>query len=189
MSSIPAFNDTHLLPPYRGEEGDEREHGNLSPYLCTTLELCKVFGKTKERIEMLQGLILFRERLIKENIISGFQWLYGSFSEEIEILEKRSPNDIDLITFFWNISHDDLMNLTESFPEFFNIEKSKKIFNLDHLNLDIGRSPAFSMNAISDMMQLCTHSRYGIWKGILRLELNTPNEDKMAWKYLSSLKL
>ena len=33
MSSIPAFNNQHILPPYIGEKGDEKNEGCLS-HIC-----------------------------------------------------------------------------------------------------------------------------------------------------------
>jgi hypothetical protein len=35
-------------------------------------------------------------------------------------------------------------------------------------------------------IQLFTHNRLGVWKGILRLELNTTDIDKLALEHLNA---
>ena len=38
-------------------------------------------------------------------------------------------------------------------------------------------------------IQLFTHNRLGVWKGILRLELNTAEIDQEALTYLNNIEL
>ena len=42
---------------------------------------------------------------MKIGIGSGFQWLDGSFLENVEMTEKRDPGDLDLVTFFRQAVH------------------------------------------------------------------------------------
>jgi hypothetical protein len=58
------------------------------------------FSSSPERIAILHSLLQFREELYKSGITSGFQWLDGSFMENIETLESRPPNDMDVVTFY-----------------------------------------------------------------------------------------
>lgn len=184
---IPEFEESGILPPYIGETGDERIKGHLSPYKCDTLELCIRFGTSKERVEILKKLILFRNKMNDENIQYGFQWLYGSFSENIEVTQNRSPEDLDLMTFYRGFTIEELEGLKKSFPDFFSYKKSKKKYALDHTSFFIGVSPEFTIDILSNSMQLCTHTRSGIWKGIVRIEINTPIKDKEALEYLETL--
>ena len=78
---IPAFNHNLVLPPHLGNPA---AIGDLSPYSCTTLELCQRFGTTPERRAILGRYLDFRERMATEGLTNGFQWLDGSFLEDIE---------------------------------------------------------------------------------------------------------
>lgn len=94
---IPNFDHNNVVPPHLG---NPTETTDLSPYSCNSLELCQNFATTKERIEILKGLISFRHKMTLNGITEGFEWLDGSFIENIEITEKRPPRDLDLVTFF-----------------------------------------------------------------------------------------
>jgi hypothetical protein len=86
---IPAFaND--VLPPHTG---DPRRREQLSPFPCTTTELCQRFATTPERLAILDGFPRFRELLAQAGFVSGFQWVDGSFLENIgEIpIQGRQP--------------------------------------------------------------------------------------------------
>ena len=47
----------------------------------------------------MQGFLRYRNALHEHGFVDGFQWINGSFSENIEDREGRSPNDIDVVTF------------------------------------------------------------------------------------------
>lgn len=193
--SIPAFNDNYLLPPFRADRFDviDNFHDNyLSPYKCTLIEVFEKFGITKKRIKILKGLYLFRRELNRHNITQGYQWLYGSFTENIEAAENRSPNDLDIATFYQNSSDIENKFLEKIFPEFICNKKSKAKYELDHSSYKVFASPPHFLtpvDIVSDLTQLYTHNRKGVWKGILRLELNTPYEDEKAIQYLNKLVL
>jgi len=48
----------------------------------------------------LEGYLNYRSALHAIGIIEGFQWVNGSFTEDIEMIGRRAPNDLDLVTFF-----------------------------------------------------------------------------------------
>jgi hypothetical protein len=114
---IPKFDHNNVIPPHLGNPSKRED---LSPYRCTTLELCQTFGTTKERVLILKGLLEFRDRMTAFGIVQGFQWLDGSFTENIEKSEKRAPNDLDLVTFFGGLSIDDQKHIKTNFLEFTN---------------------------------------------------------------------
>ncbi|MDD3108174.1 MAG: hypothetical protein PHV49_03055 [Alistipes sp.] len=93
---IPAFNHNNVIPPHLG---NPTQISDVSPYECGIVEFCKHFATSSERIEILKGFVSFRMQMIENGIIHGYQWIDGSFSENIEESECRNPNDIDVVTF------------------------------------------------------------------------------------------
>ncbi len=183
---IPKFNNKGLLPPFIGEEGDERVHGNLSPYFVSITEFCKRFATNRQRVRILKKFISFRKEIINNDIKKGFQWVYGSFVEDIEKTELRSPSDMDVMTFYMGLSNDKVRKVYDEFPVFFKEEISKKKYMIDHTSILIDYSPINTVESMSESMQLCTHTRDGEWKGIIKIDLNTLKEDKEALHYLNS---
>jgi hypothetical protein len=183
---IPNFDHNNVIPPHLG---NPTQMNHLSPYPCTTLELCKTFATSKERVEILKGLLLFRERMSELGIIEGFQWLDGSFTENIELTENRAPRDLDLVTFFGGISMDHQLIIESDFIEFGNSQIAKETYRLDHYPVDYCFNPNTTVELTRYWIQLFSHNRMGVWKGILRLELNTPEVDAESMNYLKSVNL
>lgn len=181
---IPNFDHNNVLPPHLGNPTD-RTH--LSPYSCSILELCHKFSTTPKRIQILKNFVIFRQRMTTLGIVYGFQWLDGSFLENIEVSESRAPNDLDVVTFFGGLSMADQTTIRTSFPEFANPVLAKSNFHLDHYPVDYSYNPDVTVEQTRYWLQLFTHNRIGIWKGILKLSLNTPIEDQHANDYLNSI--
>jgi len=181
---IPAFDHNHVLPPHIGNPTQQAE---LSPYPCTILELCQRFATSNHRIAILKNFILFRQRLTAEGVVNGFQWLDGSFMSNIEHLEGRSPNDLDLVTLYTGLSLPEQAAIVANFPEFVDSARSKAIYQLDHYPFDCSYSPDLTVEKTRYWIQLFTHDRNGVWKGMLKLPLNTPAEDNIAMDYLNSI--
>ncbi len=181
MSNIPDFDHNDVLPPHLGNPA---AHNN-SPYPCTTLELCRRFSTSPKRIELLHGLLDFRAELNKQVVISGFQYIDGSFLENIESSENRPPNDIDIVTFIRGITQERQQQIMEQFPEIFDAEKCKLKYKLDHYIVDYGAHPDLTVELIRYWLQLFSHNRKGVWKGMLRLELNTAVIDQEALNLLN----
>ena len=57
------------------------------------------FAISPARAAILRGFLDYRAALHAAGIIVGFQWVDGSFVENIETLEEREPNDMDVVTF------------------------------------------------------------------------------------------
>ena len=179
---IPTFDHNLVIPPHLG---DPVNPGQLSPYPCTTVDLCQRLGTSVERRTILGKFLDFRERLRSAGLTSGFQWLDGSFLEDVEARESRPPRDLDLITVYWGYDVAFQLNLIAGFPEFVNPALAKANFSLDHYPFDAGYSPALTLELTRYWILLFSHTRLGVWKGILRVELNTPVEDALARKELS----
>lgn len=181
---IPNFDHNNVLPPHLGNPTD-RAH--LSPYPCSILELCHRFSTSKQRIHILKNFVEFRQRMTSVGIIYGFQWLDGSFMEDIELLENRPPSDLDVVTFYGGLSIDDQTKLRIDFPEFVNPVLAKNTYFLDHYAVDYSYRPDVTVEMTRYWIQLFTHNRNGVWKGMLRLALNTDIDDQHAIDFLNSL--
>jgi len=182
--SIPDFNYNNVLPPHLG---NPTFPSHISPYECSILELCHKFATTKDRIEILKGLIFFRQKLNQIGIIIGFQWLDGSFLENIEKTENRAPRDLDIVTFYGGLSKEQQDLLLSHLPEFFSSSKSKAQYKLDHYPVDYTFNPDVTVERTKYWIQLFSHNRNGIWKGMIRLSLNTPIDDQHAIEYLNGI--
>lgn len=183
-SVIPAFNHNLVLPPHAG---DPRQRGDLSPYPCTTLDLIQRFSTSAERIVILRGFLAFRTRLTNAGLLNGYQWLDGSFLEDVEQSESRSPNDLDLLTIYWGYDTAFQSILVQKFPEFADRKLSKQNYCLDHFPVDAGYKPDVTVENTRYWIQLFTHNRNGVWKGMLRINLNTPDEDAAALAFLDTV--
>ena len=93
---IPPFMQNGTLPPIRpGKAGHD---GDRAPYRVTSSAFIDNFAYSPERKNILHGFLEYRKALYSLGIVAGFQWIDGSFTEDIEMLENRSPNDVDVVT-------------------------------------------------------------------------------------------
>lgn len=183
---IPAFDHNHVLPPHLG---DPRVRGDLSPFPATSLEVCERFAASPERRGILGRWLDFRGKLHALGITTGFQWLDGSFLEDVETSKNRPPNDLDLVTFYavpaGEAPADFLNRVNNALPAFFDRRLSKMAFSLDHFSVHLGSPGAALVDHARYWSGLFAHNRDGVWKGMLRVELNTPVEDSAAVSRLS----
>ncbi len=179
---IPDFNHNLVIPPHLGDPVD---CGQLSPYPCTTVDLCERLGTTPERRAILGKYLDFRDRLRGEGLTNGFQWLDGSFLENIEVLENRSPKDLDVVTVYWGYDRAFQANFAARFREFSSPRLARAAFGLDHYNFDAGHNPQVTLEQTRYWILLFSHNRQGVWKGMLRIEIKTPAEDAAARRELA----
>lgn len=178
------FDHNHVLPPHLGTPTDVM--GN-SPYKLDIFDFTQFFGTSKKRIELIRNLILFRLELTQNTDLKGHQWIDGSFVENIEKSEGRDPNDIDVVTFYSGANEKDISFIFNEFKEFYNNKESKTNYNIDHYCLDVTADPFYVLEYVRYWTQLFSHNRNRIWKGIVQLELCTPNSDKKTLDYLNTL--
>ncbi len=181
---IPNFDYNLVMPPHLG---NPTAPGDVSPYKCTSVELCEKFAVSAKRIEILRGFLSFRKKLNDFSLLQGFQWLDGSFLEDVETRESRSPNDLDVVTIYWSYDLIFQNNLVTSFPEFVNFQLSKQNYKVDHYPFDAGFSPIATVEQSRYWVQLFSHNRDMIWKGMLQIALNTPTSDAVALEYLNNI--
>lgn len=95
---IPDFAAHGALPPFIS--GHPTIPNARSPFPATMHEVVDRFCTSLERAKLLKGLNEYRKHLHSGGFVSGSQWIDGSFIENIEVLRKRSPSDIDVVTLF-----------------------------------------------------------------------------------------
>jgi len=183
---IPNFDHNLVLPPHIG---DPAERSQLSPYPCTSLELCQRFATSVPRKAILVSFLDFRHRLRALGLLNAIQWVDGSFVEDIEQQEGRAPRDMDVITIYWSYNVAFQQNLVNSLPEFMDPLLSKDNFSLDHYPFDAGYSPMRTVEMSRYWAQLFSHNRRGVWKGMLSIQVDTPLDDANALTYLQQLAL
>jgi len=174
---IPSFDNNSVLPPHLG---DPRQPNEISPYPCSSIELCDAFSTSPDRVRILGGLLHLRAQLRLHGMTTGFQWIDGSFLEDVEKTENRSPGDIDVVTFYWSDDQDFTTNFIAAFPDIANRAKIKADFFVDHFPIDVGYHPEATVEATRYWSDLFSHTRTGIWKGMLRIDLDTPADDNEA---------
>lgn len=179
---IPKWNNG-ILPPIR--PGMSAHSHERSPYLVSICDIVESFSYTEKRKQILKGLLLYRRQLYNAGIVSGFQWIDGSFMEDIEMLENREPNDIDVITFFYlpeGIGQQDLYNQHTSL---FELETAKHKHHVDGHFFQLGEKTDKShVRLITYWYSMWSHRRNGHWKGFLRVELSS-GDDKLAAQILN----
>lgn len=179
---IPPFDHNGVVPPHRGNPTDLAD---LSPYPCTSRDLCERFANSPERVAILSGFLDFRERLELSGFRDGYQWIDGSFLEDVETREKRPPRDLDVVTVYWNMDPVTEAAIQTGFPEFADPSSAKANFHLDHYPFQIDFSPELTVEYTRYWIQLFNHNRAGVWKGMLKIDLGTPVEDDEARKILT----
>lgn len=180
---IPDFDHNGVLPPHVGDHAANR--AAMSPYPCTSLELCAKLGTTGDRRRILLGFFQYRNALRQAGITTAFQWVDGSFTENAELTRGRAPGDIDVVTFYPPFSlapaaHALLPVLTDR-------DACKRQFYVDPLFVPL----AATTDRLTDARRLVDETRYwfglfshrrsdDVWKGMLLLQLDTAAEDVQA---------
>ncbi len=158
--TIPAFDKIlNVLPPHLGDPTSLADH---SPYPCTMSELCERFATSAKRREILKGSLTLRSQLFDLGI-NGFQWLDGSFLEDIEAQAARDPGDIDVVTFV--TSPPDLEALTViagSNSWLLDPIHTKANYYVDHFLVSLGAAPRTLIEISRYWYGLFSHRRDGV---------------------------
>lgn len=180
---IPDWNAEGVLPPIN----DQNPTGfDRAPYEVTLPQVVDRFATSVERCDIFEGYLAHRAELHKMGIQSGFQWLDGSFTEDIEMLEHRSPGDIDVVAFFpvddalINSLGNDEINLLGG-----DRDMLKRDYKIDFYVQSLA-DPAESLVAMTTYWySMWSHRRTGQWKGFLKVDLS-PSQDADAGVLLSA---
>lgn len=182
FASIPEWNTRGVLPPCKVNAPTSAER---SPYCVRLLDLVLHFAASPARREILLGYLEFRRRLHEIDLVSGFQWLNGSFAEDIERLEERPPRDIDVVTFYRTPEGQTQESLFQTSPALFTPSRIKQEFHVDGYFQELGvDDPEYLVERSTYWSSVWSHRRGGLWKGFLQVDLS-PNGDEEAWANLN----
>jgi hypothetical protein len=176
---IPPFDGTlNTLPPHLG---NRRDPSDVSPYQCTTEELCQCFATSSARTRLLHGLLDFRADLFSAGV-HGFQWIVGSFVENIEAREGRDPADIDVATFAFTPENSASLEVVvvRGDIEIIDIDRIKDTYHVDHYLVPLDSHPKYLVEYTRYLFGLYSHRRDDKWKGILVIELCDQTLDNKA---------
>lgn len=182
---IPPWNNQGLIPP--NDESDPTSF-ERSPYYTTVDRLVGRFATSIERCDILDGYLAHRQELHRIGVTTGFQWLDGSFTEHVELIEGRAPNDIDAVTF---TAIDDLY-LDSLEPDDFRIlgigpienhNWVKKNYKVDHYMQSLTDAPETLVFMTSYWYSMWSHRRSKQWKGFICVGME-PDSDPDAKRLL-----
>jgi hypothetical protein len=181
---IPNWNVAGVLPPIR--PGMQGHSPDRSPYKAVLADVVERFSTSPERIKILQGLLRLRAMFHGLGVVSGFQWVDGSFLEHVEALESRSPNDVDVVTYFDLPAGKSEVDLVTQDPTVFDHDYVKVTYQVDHYPLVLGKIiDEFQVRQISYWYSMWSHRRDGLWKGFIQVSLD-PTEDILALQTLAA---
>lgn len=184
---IPPFNHSHVLPPFVGD--DPTAVSNASPYRASMLEIVERFVGLPRRRQLLQGLLAYRADLAALGFVRGFQWLDGSFAEDVEAHEERPPNDIDMVTFAFSpagLTSGEINELIADHPTVFNNAMAKEKYGCDGYVVPLDKSPENLVKRTAYYLSLFSHRRGDhVWKGLLQVPLES--DDPLARDLLQTI--
>lgn len=177
IDSIPGWNIDGVIPPSNVDNPVSRDR---SPYSVSLIDCILRFGTTESRLIILERFMGFRTALHSVGLVNGFQWIDGSFLENIEETEGRDPNDIDLVTFYHlpdGVTDKDLVSRS---PHLFDPRMTKRNYCIDayFVRLD-DEDPETMIKEATYWYSIWSHRRDGLWKGFLQIDLSN-SDDQVA---------
>jgi len=184
-AAIPAWTADGVLPPIGGIATAR----DRSPYRVSLTDYLLRFGGTPDRCAILKGLLDYRARLHNAGLIRGFQWLDGSFLENVEVTENRSPNDIDLVSFYYCPPGISQAALLATHPWLVDRHALKTQHRVDAYVLDLGNNDPETLTRQSAYWySMWSHRRNRVWKGFVEIDL-APADDAAGAATLASLSI
>ncbi|EPW8571559.1 TPA: hypothetical protein U2R10_003920 [Proteus mirabilis] len=174
--NIPDWNDIGIIPPLLGASGVDF---NRSPYKASAIELVDKYAFNSKRASILAGFLAFRSRLYSTGIIEGFQWVDGSFTENVELTLLRKPNDIDLVTFFKIPSGETENSILQKDFELFT-PKVKELYLVDAYWQGLDDDPVSLVQMSAYWYSMWSHKRDMSWKGFLQIPLSEQDDSQAS---------
>jgi hypothetical protein len=175
--SIPQWTAQGVLPPINSAIPTTTDR---SPYEVSLTDVVLRYATSPERNAIFEGFLRYRAALHAAGLDKGFQWIDGSFLENIELIEKRAPRDMDVVTFSHLQSGQTQADLLRDSPRLFNPVFAKVDYHVDayfvQLNSDV---PEPLVSQSTYWYSLWSHRRDGQWKGYLQIDLS-PAHDPIA---------
>lgn len=182
---IPRNSHDGVLPPFV-PEGSPQDHAAVAPYNADLMEVAQRYSTSEPRMEILRGLVAYRNALRAAGIEIGFQWIDGSFVEDCESIRGRAPSDVDIITFStrpkelhdqegWN-------QFVQSRPDLFDPYTTKKKYKCDAYFVDLMSDPVLIVKLTRYFFGLFSHQRDTyLWKGMIEVPLSGPDDAVEAY--------
>jgi len=183
---IPYWNEVGVIPPM---DMSNPTSANRSPYKTDIIKLVERYATSPQRIEILRGLIHFRKAIHNTGLVNGFQWIDGSFIENIELTGKRPPNDIDVVTFFRVNEGDTQQNVIGRNLNLFSPEMAqwrKETFKVDSYFQSLQVPSESLVEKTVYWYSMWSHRRDLTWKGFIQIPLS-PAQDFQALTTLESI--
>jgi len=186
--ALPNWNLRGLIPPIDCQHPTSPDR---SPYEVSLTDFVLRFGFTEPRRTVLKGFLQYRAALHAAGLTSGFQWLDGSFLENVEMLESRAPNDIDIVTFYDLPANKSQAELLQQFPDLFptsrdTLEKIKSTYFVDAYFENLAKAPKLLVKHSSYWYSMWSHDRNQAWKGYVQIDLAF-TDDALALAQLENL--
>jgi len=173
-ASIPDWNAQGVLPPNDPVNPTSAER---SPYIISLTDFVLHFGTTEKRQDILIGFLDFRANLRTAGLDKGFQWIDGSFLENVETIESRKPADIDVVTFLHLPAGQTQQSFASAHPEIFDHAVTKTRFHVDAYFVSLDDNlPAYLVKSSAYWYSLWSHRRNGQWKGYLQIDLSATDD-------------
>jgi hypothetical protein len=180
--SIPEWTGDGVLPPI-----DVRDptSANRSPYRISLTDFVLRFGKSPARCEIINGFLAYRKALHNVGMTDGFQWLDGSFLEDVETVGTRDPKDIDVVTFFSLSAGTRQKDIVDQDPDLFLPASTKATYNVDGYTVDLKLPPEKLVARSHYWYSVWSHRRDMAWKGYIEIDL-APSNDEAATALLET---
>jgi len=180
--SIPNWGAQGVIPPI---DTIDPTSANRSPYRVSLTDFILRFAETSERCGILDGLLKYRKALHGVGLISGFQWVNGSFLEHVEVTELRAPNDIDVVTFYRLSEGATQATVFAQNATLFDHNQTKATYHVDGYPVDLGAKPEMLVKYSAYWYSVWSHRRNQAWKGYVEIDL-CPADDESAARLLAS---
>lgn len=194
-NTLPDFNEHGVLPPYVQDTLRIAQLG--SPYITDIQTFIETFTErfpdSYQRRTFLRELLTFRGQLRACGEVHGFQWIAGSFVEQIENSDHnrgpRSPHDIDIINFVSPQNEITKTKLAE-----FMTAKLRRNYDeqplCDVRFLELTLEGDILAHEFRHLMYLCGfychQKRSERWKGVVQIPLENDEADQSARRILES---
>lgn len=185
-AAIPPWDSSGVLPPiWPGQAGASPRR---APYQTSVVELVESFSRSQERRDILRGLVELRRGLAGAGLDQGFQWIDGSFVENVEELRGRPPADIDVVTFVPLGDAAAQQELVSRYPGLFDLGNLKLRFSVDGYYVNLGDPLSeLSVRQVTYWYSMWAHRRTDLrWKGFVQVPLSSA-DDEEALRLLDSL--
>lgn len=181
---IPAWTPKGVLPAHTAS--NPMSSAGRSPYEVSLVDCVLRFGTTQERRAILAGYLAYRAALHEAGLVRGFQWLNGSFCEDVETIEGRAPNDLDVVSFYHLPPSTTQAQLAALHPDTFDKNGVKARWKVDGYTVSLGGPPERLIERGAYWYGAWSHRRDDLWKGFLQVNLE-PNDDPTALITLANL--